>query len=906
MFWAVVVDTRVNFVALLFSYFPRYLLAYPERTRFGKRLGKRVGNSVSRHRPGVHFHSASVTNTVALGMDGISGASHALGGQETGPMYELLRLYRDRDMRDAKILSLEQSLSAAKLAACAASGVGPDQTNESAQVQQLTESLRTQQAQLEELRSADCARTATIATLKASLDEKDSTIDGLKNIWRAQEGIAEQLQQELDQLRGQNAQIEETARERIAQLEEQLMVASANGDGNTLRDEPLGVTQEHAVLQQKQQEMGKQSSSAAGASSSEQVMTLISQLETLRESSKKALADKSSQLEEKARALDERNLALQHMQANVDDATKSAGTLGAQLDEANGTIQQLREDAHRRTVELEKVASRGAALRLDMDGLKRQLVIAHSHMMEAKRAAQQAIEEGETTKKQLADADARNATLESDLKESRWKESFGGQRIAGLLLEGKQLTAHVLESERERARLSNLLEAKTAEVVSLLSDSNDASSDLSGRMQKLTVCFTERVNEIAILKKAITERDRALTSRTEQLQQKSQELSAANTALRELRTRYEAMLPKLVQIFQAKLAQAVPKNQHDAQVSHPGSQLDAVRAQLAEAEARVSELDAQLLVTKNPGLGRPTPGTRIGSPIAPTPEPNASIEEIQLVKEPQERVQALENETAQFRSTSSAGVASTVNASGECNVHNTIADVLSTAKDKYDAARIWVTNMYMSDEASSIPQSDVFLAYHGDLNYHPRLTAADFFNVCEHVIPGVYIEKDVEAYIVKGMSKRRAPVRNSSELLLPRGSFAIIASPAPPVSATASAQPEKPITAVPPGKKELLDSGVQYDILDNPEVAASACHSRLRAWPADTHLDFKLWLRHHVLGLSRLACMHPNARTSEQALRRYLFARNAKDKVVSLGWCTEAPDIFRVPADSRGQLVGCL
>ncbi|EJD33951.1 hypothetical protein AURDEDRAFT_176985 [Auricularia subglabra TFB-10046 SS5] len=87
--------------------------------------------------------------------------------------------------------------------------------------------------------------------------------------------------------------------------------------------------------------------------------------------------------------------------------------------------------------------------------------------------------------------------------------------------------------------------------------------------------------------------------------------------------------------------------------------------------------------------------------------------------------------------------------------------------------------------------------------------------------------------------------------------------------------------------------------MDNPEGAASACHSMQNAWVADTHLDFKLWLRHRVLGLSDTACVRTVARTAAQGLRRYLFAKSAKERIVNLGWYTEILDVFRVPADSR-------
>ncbi|EJD44879.1 hypothetical protein AURDEDRAFT_114229 [Auricularia subglabra TFB-10046 SS5] len=815
-------------------------------------------------------------------------------------MYELLRLYRDRDARDAKIRSLEQALAEARRATPATSGSGADPTNKSAQVQQLEEALKAHQRQLEELKTANVAHTATIATMKASLDEKYAAIDELRKGKEAQETVAEQLQlrnalyqQELDQLRAQNAELEENARTQVSQLEEQLKVASANSNEHAVREELLRMTQEHVALQEKLQQMEQQLS--AGASSSEQVLTLTTELEGLRQTSarmEQALAFKSKALDQKTAEVDEKNAALRQMQTGLDALSKRAETLGAQLGEANGKIQQLRGDAHQRAAELEKTAGRCTVLQANADGLKRQLDLAHNGLGEARRAAQQAIEEGEAAKKERAAAEARIAALESDLKDTRSKANAGAQRITVLMNEVKQLTANALEFERERVRLSNVLEAKTAEVVSLSKNSDGATSELTAQIQKLTSALAERANELGMLQRVIAERDGALANRTEEFNQKSQELAAVSIALRDLRMHYDAL--------QAKLAQVVPKDQHDAQISHMESQLNTVRAKLAEAEARVGELDAQVLVLKNPHLGTPTPGARIDSPVAPTPEPNASIEEFQLVKDLRKRVRDLENEKAQLRRTSSGRE---LNAIGECKMHSTIADVLSTAKDKHDAGRIWVTNMYTADEASSIPQSDVFLAYHHDLHSHPRLTAVDFFKVCEGVIPGVHIEKGAgSTYYVKGMSKRRVPAR---DLLSPRGSIVSTAPAFSPVSATtpAPAAEEKPKIAVSPDEKKtvkvLSDQGVQYDIMDNPAVATSSCHARQKPWVGDLNLDFKLWLRHRVLGLSDMACMHPVARTSAQALRRYLFAKSAIEKVRSLGWDTDVPDVFRVPADNR-------
>ncbi|EJD49998.1 hypothetical protein AURDEDRAFT_161019 [Auricularia subglabra TFB-10046 SS5] len=156
-----------------------------------------------------------------------------------------------------------------------------------------------------------------------------------------------------------------------------------------------------------------------------------------------------------------------------------------------------------------------------------------------------------------------------------------------------------------------------------------------------------------------------------------------------------------------------------------------------------------------------------------------------------------------------------------------------------------LTNMHTSD-----PQSDVFLAYCHDIKSQPRLSAVDSFMVCGtcgDVIPCAHTGKGDDSTFFVCLADGALPVRKAELLpLQPTHLF---------------------------GRSFSTCAFVVQD------------HAwTKKAWVADLDLEFKLWLTHHVLGLSDMACMDPTAHTSAQVLSRYLFVKSAAGQVLSLGW----------------------
>lgn len=229
--------------------------------------------------------------------------------------------------------------------------------------------------------------------------------------------------------------------------------------------------------------------------------------------------------------------------------------------------------------------------------------------------------------------------------------------------------------------------------------------------------------------------------------------------------------------------------------------------------------------------------------------------------------------------------------------------------------------MYQAATGTDLVQSDVFMQYRTDLaqSIRPSLPAVEFFKVCEAVYPGVAIEHrpgpipTEPMYVVTGMARRQVralggPTLSQSQPVTPQSSMTVFAAAAAEDDVKVE-EKKPPATYV---EKDVQAQVRSHDILPGralrlrliAEFQASAAYTnRTKPWPADESIDFKMWLRHTVLGLADGDCFRHYAGSPVDALKRFNMTTHFIKKVRSLGWETERAGIYRVPKDFAGAFI---
>ncbi|KAH7107087.1 hypothetical protein BKA62DRAFT_227779 [Auriculariales sp. MPI-PUGE-AT-0066] len=603
--------------------------------------------------------------------------------------------------------------------------------------------------------------------------------------------------------------------------------------------------------------------------------------------------------------LQERTAQVQQAAAQLLELERQLESSAASAHSAQGTAQHnitaLRQAVADSQGELETVRGEADAKDVTLLAAKEQICVLQednvrhaARLQELEKEREQIVAEFDARVK-AASAEAQQTSFSQ--QETRWKSEVEQLRAAHA-----QCEVTIAEARKSFEKSLTASQAELSTMKLELEKARTAASESSNstpQVEKLQA-------ELAKAKEQTSKYEKTLEDCTKKIQTLEKDCSQSSQDSTQLKDNLEAHLKRAEEAVAAK---AIAEKAHQAAVAHHSQSEDAIRAKLTEQQDTnaaalkdVQEKDQKIAAaeTERKQLAGQLHDAQMQLSYARNHETDLEKKVKSLTSRSNELEIQVKTLTVELdkqsknvtespsRSASKSSIVDTTELppARPLVLQDTISDAFSAIEDRDAACRFWVYALYDHDPQSQIPQNDVYMAYVKDYKStsKPRLKASEFFQVCKNMYEGVAIKNRPAAqgpngatqveYLVSGLARRHIHK-------LPLGQAH---APAAPETPTLPAEPS-------PVKQEMLATVTTLDA-----GAAPVVHKRTKPWDAKANLDFKMWLRFTVLGVSTAECTH-FASSSAGACKRYSFAKHKIQILRDKGWALQGTE-FVVPADS--------
>ncbi|KZV80263.1 hypothetical protein EXIGLDRAFT_429421 [Exidia glandulosa HHB12029] len=553
-------------------------------------------------------------------------------GGPDGDLRELLKLYRDRDARDAKIRSLEQALAEAQRVT---PGGSQEETGKLAvQVQQLQENVTAYSRKCDELRGVKDAHEATIKTLRSTLDDNFRSLGELQQSNAASEIVIQKAEQRnstlaatVEKLRDQIATHETTVSELravIASMTAELAGSGGRPDQASLPT-PLMSDNGSSSLDGDDGE-GQGAMQARIADLSMQLQEAKSEVDSLH-GQLTSHQDENVALQARIKELEDADHSerVRELEVECEDKTRELATsearataLTAELDAVSGQIPRLKSAYNDKLEEAIGFAATVIDLKKRVEYAENQYgesVVRVAELSQQKEVLETEVKgkdiELERIRSALAAADNDRATLRTNAAEKT-------SRIAELEAAVSDLTVRFTLANEEKGTLSVALETTQGVLGNLNGKLREKTAELEANVSLKTALeaemaeVREELSQMATLQEQVTNSEKLAAKLGAELTAAAQHANNVQTDLDTTRKKLAALEPLEKEVLELRTSATSTRAELEtataklAKLQASWKELEGVRAQLVEAEQRASDLDTQLVAARSEALTTPT------------------------------------------------------------------------------------------------------------------------------------------------------------------------------------------------------------------------------------------------------------------------------------------------------------